>query len=114
MDQTGESEKAKQLRISWKNLNVVKTFLEACVQGTSDRDGGNLKQKSWKKVSQTLKDTHNFIVNRKQMKNHYDYLKGKYEAWLLLRNKTGNVYDPSTNTFNLTDEEWEAAMKDPF
>ncbi|GKC39991.1 hypothetical protein Tco_1052375 [Tanacetum coccineum] len=45
------------------------------------------------------------------MKNHHDYLKGKYGAWLLLRNKTGNVYDPSTNTFNLTDEEWEIEMK---
>ncbi|CAH9140541.1 unnamed protein product, partial [Cuscuta epithymum] len=45
------------------------------------------------------------------MKNHYDYLKGKYGAWLLLKNKTGNVYDPSTNTFNLTPEEWEIEIK---
>ena len=45
------------------------------------------------------------------MKNHFDYLKGKYGAWLLLKNRTGNIYDPSTNTFNLTKEEWEVEMK---
>ncbi|PWA40334.1 Myb DNA-bind domain-containing protein [Artemisia annua] len=113
MDQTSELEKAKRVRVSWKNLSVVRTFLDACIQEISlnGREGGSLKAHSWKKVAQVLNENHNFSVDRKQMKNHYDYLKGKYGAWLLLRNKTGNVYDPSTNTFNLTDEEWEIEMK---
>nr|XP_043615632.1 L10-interacting MYB domain-containing protein-like [Erigeron canadensis] len=113
MDQTGETDKSKRIRVSWKNLNVVKTFLEACIHEitVNGREGGSLKTISWKTVSDVLKDSHNLIVDRKQMKNHYDYLKGKYGAWLLLRNKTGNVYDSSTNMFNLTDEEWEMEMK---
>ncbi|GKB65813.1 hypothetical protein Tco_0927225 [Tanacetum coccineum] len=41
------------------------------------------------------------------MKNHYDYLITKYTAWLSLRNKTDNIYDVSTNTFNLSEEEWK-------
>ncbi|GKB30890.1 hypothetical protein Tco_0870291 [Tanacetum coccineum] len=41
------------------------------------------------------------------MKNHYDYLTTKYTAWLSLRNKTDNIYDVSTNTFNLSEEEWK-------
>ncbi|GJZ33184.1 hypothetical protein Tco_0578620 [Tanacetum coccineum] len=41
------------------------------------------------------------------MKNHFDYLKVKYTAWLTLRNKTGNIYDESTNTFNLSEDEWK-------
>ncbi|KAJ9538100.1 hypothetical protein OSB04_030833 [Centaurea solstitialis] len=45
------------------------------------------------------------------MKNHYDYLKGKYGAWAKLRNKTGNVYNASTNMFNLSEEEWQMEMK---
>ncbi|PWA61169.1 myb/SANT-like domain-containing protein [Artemisia annua] len=108
-----ELEKSKRVRMSWKNLSVVRTFLDACIQEISlnGREGGSLKAHSWKKVAQVLNENHNFSVDRKQMKNHYDYLKGKYGAWLLLRNKTGNVYDPSTNTFNLTDEEWEIEMK---
>nr|XP_043630380.1 uncharacterized protein LOC122601704 [Erigeron canadensis] len=92
MDQTGETDKSKRIRVSWKNLNVVKTFVEACIHEISvnGREGGSLKTISWKTVSDVLKDSHNLIVDRKQMKNHYDYLKGKYGAWLLLRNKTGN------------------------
>nr|GEW72280.1 hypothetical protein [Tanacetum cinerariifolium] len=45
-------------------------------------------------------------VEQKQMRNHYDYLKTKYTAWLSLRNKTG-IYDKSTNTFHLSEEEWK-------
>ncbi|CAH9112901.1 unnamed protein product, partial [Cuscuta epithymum] len=113
MEDGGESEKQKRCRISWKNMNVVKTFLETCIQEISinGREGSSLKALSWKKVTEVLKSTHNFSVDRKQMKNHYDYLKGKYGAWLLLKNKTGNVYDPSTNTFNLTSEEWAIEIK---
>ena len=94
----------------------MRTFLDACIQEISlnGREGGSLKALSWKKVAQVLNENHNFSVDRKQMKNHYDYLKGKYGAWLLLRNKTGNVYDPSTNMLNLTYEEWELEMKVTF
>ncbi|CAH9104904.1 unnamed protein product, partial [Cuscuta epithymum] len=113
MEHAGESEKQKKCRISWKNMNVVKTFLETCIHEISvnGREGSSLKALSWKKVADVLNGTHKFSVDRKQMKNHYDYLKGKYGAWLLLKNKTGNVYDPSTNTFNLTPEEWEVEIK---
>lgn len=45
------------------------------------------------------------------MKNRYDYIKGKYTAWCQLKRKTGNHYDPTTNTFNFTDEEWELKSK---
>ncbi|KAK1429949.1 hypothetical protein QVD17_12312 [Tagetes erecta] len=45
------------------------------------------------------------------MKNRYDYVKGKFAAWTKLKNKTGNAYDPSTNTFNLTEDEWQIEMK---
>ncbi|KAJ9552517.1 hypothetical protein OSB04_016562 [Centaurea solstitialis] len=113
MEQSGESNHQKRPRISWKDHNVVKTFLEACILevGLNGKEGSSLKALSWKKVAETLKTTHNFIVDRKQMRNHFDYLKGKYGAWLKLKNKTGNVYDPSTNTFNLTPEEWDLEIE---
>ncbi|KAJ9546353.1 hypothetical protein OSB04_018896 [Centaurea solstitialis] len=113
MEQTAESNQQKRPRISWKDHNVVKTFLEACILevGLNGKEGSSLKALSWKKVAETLKTTHNFIVDRKQMRNHFDYLKGKYGAWLKLKNKTGNVYDPSTNTFNLTPEEWDLEIE---
>lgn len=113
MEQTVDSQPTKRTRVSWKNNNMVKTFLETCILeiALNGKEGGSLKPISWKKVADTLKDVHNFEVERKQMRNHFDYLKGKYGAWLKLKNKTGNVYDSSTNSFNLTPEQWDLEMK---
>ncbi|KAJ0957953.1 putative Myb/SANT-like domain, harbinger transposase-derived nuclease domain-containing protein [Helianthus annuus] len=104
---------AKRIRINWKQEGVEKTFLEACVHEitVNGREGSSLKQASWKTVAENLKTQHNFIVEQRQMKNHYDFLKGKFAAWLKLKNKTGNVYDPVTNSFNLSEEEWQIEMK---
>ncbi|KAF5754508.1 putative Myb/SANT-like domain-containing protein [Helianthus annuus] len=104
---------AKRIRINWKQEGVEKTFLEACVHQitVNGREGSSLKQASWKTVAENLKTQHNFIVEQRQMKNHYDFLKGKFAAWLKLKNKTGNVYDPVTNSFNLSEEEWQIEMK---
>ncbi|GJS88081.1 Myb/SANT-like domain-containing protein [Tanacetum coccineum] len=91
------------------NVFVVKTFIEACIHAIAldGREGVSLKVLSWKKVAKALKDNHNFEANQKQMRNHFDYMKLKYGAWLFLKNMMGNIYDDSTNTFNLTEEEWE-------
>ncbi|XP_023758014.1 uncharacterized protein LOC111906492 [Lactuca sativa] len=45
------------------------------------------------------------------MKNAYDNLKAKYTGWVYLKNKTGNIYNSQTNTFNLTAEEWDDFKK---
>ena len=92
---------------------MVKTFLEACIHevAVNGRNGVSLKILSWKNVGEILKKEHNFIADQRQMKNHFDYVKSKFSAWTKLKNKTGNVYDLVTNTFNLTEEEWEIEMK---
>ena len=51
------------------------------------------------------------LLIKKQMKNRFDNLKANFGAFLKLRNKLGNVYNPTTNTFNLTDEEWDLETK---
>ena len=113
MENVGESSKP---RLNSKKESVVKTFLEDCIHEVSvnGRDGVSLKMLSWKNVGDTLKKEHNFIADQRQMKNHFDYLKSKFNAWTKLKNKTGNVYDPLTNTFNLTEEEWQIEMKVTF
>ncbi|KAI7747016.1 hypothetical protein M8C21_012667 [Ambrosia artemisiifolia] len=104
---------SKKSRISWKSPEVAKTFLEACIHEliTNGREGSSLKQLSWKNVAEKLKTKNNFIVDQKQMKNRYDYLKAKFTAWSKLKNKTGNVYDPLTNSFNLSEEQWQLETK---
>lgn len=103
----------KKSRAGWKNISVLKTFMEECIHAIAQdgREGASLKVLSWKKVAKALKDNHNFEVDQKQMKNHFDYIKSKYTAWISLKNKTGNIYDESTNTFNLTTEEWQLEIQ---
>ncbi|KAD5508885.1 hypothetical protein E3N88_16588 [Mikania micrantha] len=103
----------KRSRISWKLEGVEKTFLEACVHELTlhGREGGSLKALSWKRVAEKLQLEHKFIADQKQMKNRYDYLKAKFTVWTKLKNKTGNVYDPITNMFNLSEEDWQFEIK---
>ncbi|PWA50636.1 myb/SANT-like domain-containing protein [Artemisia annua] len=107
--QDNSQQKKPKTRVGWKSMSVVKTFMEACIQAIAldGREGVSLKVLSWKKMAKALKDNHNFEADVKQMRNHFDYMKTKYGAWLSLKNRTGNIYDESTNTFNLTDEEWD-------
>ena len=99
----------KKPRVIWKEC-ADKTFLEACIHEltTNGREGSGFKASSWKIVAEKLKNEHGLLVDKKQMKNHYDYFKAKYTAWVKLKNKTGNIYNPITNTFNMTHEEWDA------
>ncbi|XP_023730923.1 L10-interacting MYB domain-containing protein isoform X1 [Lactuca sativa] len=103
----------KPPRINWKQENIEKTFLEACLHEitVNGREGNSLKVNSWKNVGQRLQKEHDFDANQRQMKNRYDYLKAKFGAWLKLRNKSGNVYDPIKNKFNLEEEEWQMEIK---
>ncbi|KAL8196709.1 hypothetical protein R6Q57_024575 [Mikania cordata] len=104
--------KPKRSRISWKQEGVEKTFLETCVHELTlhGREGGS-KALSWKRAAEKLQLEHKFIADLNQMKNHYDYLKAKFTVWTKLKNKTGNLYDPITNMFNLSEEDWQLEIK---
>ncbi|KAL4587273.1 hypothetical protein LXL04_000141 [Taraxacum kok-saghyz] len=71
----------------------------------------SLHKDSWNKVGRVLKENFGVDLTQKQMKNSYDNLKAKYTGWIYLKNKTGNLYNPQTNTFNLTTEEWDEFKK---
>ncbi|XP_059310010.1 uncharacterized protein LOC132061170 [Lycium ferocissimum] len=95
-------------RVTWRT-EVVKTFLETCIQEVSlnGRLGSSLKPDSWNKAKVVLETSHDFVVTQKKMKNQYDYLNEKYQAWLPITKKTDNVYDPTTNTIRMSNEKWD-------
>ncbi|KAK9075702.1 hypothetical protein SSX86_004031 [Deinandra increscens subsp. villosa] len=96
----------------WSN-DRLKCLLETCIEEvtTMGRKGLSLHKDSWTKLGKVLKENFGVDLSQKQMKNAYDNLKAKYIGWVYLKNKTGNLYDPRTNTFTLTDEEWEEFRK---
>ena len=96
----------------WTN-DQIKCLLESCIEevNTLGRKGLSLHKDSWNKVGRVLKQNFGVDLTQKQMKNSYDNLKAKYTGWIYLKNKTGNLYNPQTNTFNLTTEEWDEFKK---
>ena len=96
----------------WSN-DQIKCLLETCIEevNTIGRKGLSLHKDSWNKVGRVLKDNFGVDLSKKQLKNSYDNLKAKYTGWIYLKNKTGNLYNPQTNTFNLTVEEWDEFKK---
>ncbi|KAK1396924.1 hypothetical protein POM88_006787 [Heracleum sosnowskyi] len=112
-EQTQTTKPEKKKKVLWRSELITKTFLEACIEEvtTSGRLGSNLKPHSWIKVGENLKKVHNFEVDARQMRNRYDYLRSRYVAWCRLKSKTGNHYDPTTNTFNFTKAEWDQLRK---
>ena len=84
-----------------------KILLEACIEEVviSGRKGLSLHKESWAKVGRIVNEKFNLDLNQRQLKNCYDNLKFKYQGWAYLKNKTGNLYNPQTNMFTLTDEE---------
>ena len=110
-DQTVETQTKR--KVLWRGDILTKTYLEACIEEVtaSGRLGNSLKPHSWLKVGDILRKTHHFEVDARQMRSRCDYLKSRYFAWCQLKSKTKNHYDPATNSFDFTDEEWEQHAK---
>ncbi|KAL8223927.1 hypothetical protein R6Q57_019402 [Mikania cordata] len=96
----------------WSNEHI-KCLLETCIEEINNvgKKGLSLHNDSWNKLGIVLKDKFGMVLTQKQMKNDFDNLKAKYVGWLYLKNKTGNLYNAQTNTFTLTNEEWEEFKK---
>ncbi|XP_023762161.1 L10-interacting MYB domain-containing protein-like [Lactuca sativa] len=87
----------------------TKFFWHTCIEKVQSvgRKGLCLHKHSWNKLETTIKEKFGVDLSQRQLKNAYDNLKSKYTGWLYLKNKTNNLYNPQTNTFNLTNEEWK-------
>ncbi|XP_052627072.1 uncharacterized protein LOC128133608 [Lactuca sativa] len=97
---------------TWTN-DQTKFLLNTCIEEVQNvgRKGLSLHKNSWNKLGTTIKEKFGVDLTQRQLKNAYDNLKAKYTGWLYLKNKTGNLYNPQTNTFNLTNKEWEDFKK---
>ncbi|KAF5785857.1 putative Myb/SANT-like domain-containing protein [Helianthus annuus] len=99
-------------RQQWTH-EAIKCMLEICLEeiGRVGRNGQSLRRESWGRVGAKLKEEFGFVLNEKQIRNAFDTMKSKYVGWCYLRNKTGNLYNPQTNMFTLTPQEWDDFKK---
>nr|GFA63382.1 myb/SANT-like domain, Harbinger transposase-derived nuclease domain protein [Tanacetum cinerariifolium] len=100
--------KGPKQRKFWSD-EMIKVLLDKCIKemNSTGRNGTSLHKQSWARLGWVFKEKFNIDFNQKDIKNGFDNLKAKYFGWLYLKNKTGNLYNPDTKMFNLTQEEWE-------
>ncbi|XP_076941276.1 L10-interacting MYB domain-containing protein-like [Bidens hawaiensis] len=91
------------------SIEYLKCLLETCIEeiNTVGKKRLTFHKDSWVKLRSVLKEKFGLVFTQRQVKNAYDNLKAKYVGWVYLKNKTGNIYNPQTNIFTLTNEEWE-------
>ncbi|KAL5728701.1 hypothetical protein ACHQM5_001752 [Ranunculus cassubicifolius] len=90
-----------------------KDFIDLCVEEFSLYGylGTSLKQHSWDRVIEQMGKKYNAQYTQRQMKQKWDYLRGKYQAWTVLEKRTGNFYNPETSTFDFPDHTWDDIIK---
>lgn len=101
------------VRMKWSE-NCIKHFLEACIQEVNQigrKNEGSLQRQSWTNVGKQLQEVCDLEVTQKQMRNEYDHLKWKFFEWAYLKQTMPDRYNSETNSFNLTNEEWEDFLK---
>ncbi|XP_047318624.1 L10-interacting MYB domain-containing protein-like [Impatiens glandulifera] len=100
-------------RANWKDPKLLKLYFDACIEEdrSGNKNGNVFKKRYWDIISNSIKEKKGLILSQKQLKNQWDYLKKKYGIWEKIINKTGNGYDPITNTVGWTSEEWEEYIK---
>ncbi|XP_076894521.1 L10-interacting MYB domain-containing protein-like [Bidens hawaiensis] len=99
-------------RQQWTD-ETIKCMLDTCLEeiGRVGRNGQSLRKESWDRLGKKLKEEFGMNLTQKQLRNAFDTLKAKYVGWCYLRNKTGNLYNPQTNMFTLTPQEWKDFKK---
>ncbi|KAG6508644.1 hypothetical protein ZIOFF_034024 [Zingiber officinale] len=112
-DKASNTNKMVDKRANWKDPEILKTFLDACIEESTsgNRSGSSFKKRSWDLIGNLMKEKKGLDLTQKQLKNQLDYLKRKYNIWERIVNKTGNGYDPISNTVSWTSEEWDDYTK---
>ncbi|KAF6158026.1 hypothetical protein GIB67_014820 [Kingdonia uniflora] len=69
--------------------------------------GTSLNALAWKTVKDELNSMQDFhVLQHKELKNQWDYLKRQWQIWRGLINWTGHGYDPVSGTFDWPEEVW--------
>ncbi|KAF6145882.1 hypothetical protein GIB67_028877 [Kingdonia uniflora] len=70
--------------------------------------GTSLNALGWKTVKDELNNIQDFhVLQHKELKNQWNYLKRQWKIWRGLINRTGHGYDPVSGTFDWPEEVWE-------
>ncbi|KAM7508389.1 hypothetical protein LguiA_018842 [Lonicera macranthoides] len=100
-------------RMKFAHSTGKRDFIELCLREVNREGycGTSLKNVSWNRIIEDMKNKYNKDFDQKQLKNQWDYLKRLYSAWRVLETKIGHGYNLETGTFDWPDHVWDDIIK---
>lgn len=88
-------------------------FVEVCLEQTlkGNKPGTYFNKEGWKNILESFGKKTGVRYDRKQLKNHWDCVCKQWKAWCRLINCSSMKWDPETNTFGATQEDWANHLK---
>lgn len=88
-------------------------FVEVCLEQTlkGNKPGTYFNKEGWKNILESFGKKTGVRYDRKQLKNHWDCVCKQWKAWCRLTNCSSMKWDPETNTFGATQEDWANHLK---
>ncbi|CAF1790114.1 unnamed protein product [Brassica oleracea var. botrytis] len=85
-----------------------RVFLDLCVEQTmlGNKPGTHFSKEGWRNILSSFQEQTGAMYDRMQLKNHWDTMSRQWKIWCRLVQTGYMSWDPETNTFGASDEEW--------
>lgn len=86
-----------------------KIFIDLCLEQTfeGNKPGTHFNKLGWRNIVHLFYEKTGLHYDKTQMKNHWDMTKAQWKAWTKLIGDSNMKWDPITNKFGATVEDWE-------
>lgn len=85
-----------------------RVFLDLCIEQTmlGNKPGTHFSKEGWRNILKSFREETGATYDRMQLKNHWDTMSRQWKIWRKLVQTSYMNWDPETNTFGASDEEW--------
>lgn len=102
----------KKLKATW-TPDYHKIFVDLCVEEVlkGNRPGNYLSKEGWMNIVHSFHEKAGVRYDRMQFRNHWDNMKEQWRVWCKLVGTSSMKWDPDTNTFGASEEDWVSYIK---
>ncbi|ESW35504.1 hypothetical protein PHAVU_001G240000 [Phaseolus vulgaris] len=90
-----------------------KMFVDLCIEETlkGNKSATHFTKEGWRNIVGSFNAKTGMRYDKKQIKNHYDSTRKLWKVWAKLIGDDKMKWDPQTNTFGASEEDWHNCMK---
>ncbi|GKV28341.1 hypothetical protein SLEP1_g37411 [Rubroshorea leprosula] len=102
-----------KMKATW-TPTLHKTFLDLCLEETTkgNKPGTYFTKAGWMNIVESFHKQSGIRYERKQIKNHWDFTREQWRTWCKLVQDSSMKWDPETNSFGASEEDWATYLKD--